>query len=619
MVSWRVGCPASYIHAWELLRVRFHSPGTENALLILGTDISVGPTSATALLTVQFVLSITKLAPGIPPALITAVISFGVGIWSLILGVLNLGFVFDLISDPIVDGFMMGIANIVILGQLPAILGLIEIPPDFISQMPAILKSIGKSRPTTIGIGVTGIILLFIIQFVGKKWGHKHPLIRYFYTTRHLNIIGMFTGISFFINKDMPLPVWAITGDIPQTLQPAQFPSQALLSGLLVPSASLAVTVIFEHIAIARSFGRKHGYKIDTSQELVTLGVINVANSMLGGTPVGGGDMARAAVNSESHVRSPLSGIMTSSVVLLSIFALPRVLLWTPTATIAAVTIVSVIEVMPPIALLGKYWKLSFTDFIATIMTFNFTMLASSQTGIGMGLAIMLFYTIFRTMFTRSFPLSAVDLENQHSLGPPSWWAQGDTIPDGTQVISIPRDLMYLNAARIKSSIMDTVLTHHYGIPPSPADLAARNWTYRQEKHITELRKKAGVNRTDASRLRVLVLDMSRVSFIDASGIGSLSNLRTEIRSYAGANVEIRFVGLCKIVKRRFERAKWELENPYEPKVEAIGGEEERLVEKEEESRDSVFEHLPLAIQFQNRGSEVGRFEFEVDLEKRNV
>jgi anti-anti-sigma regulatory factor len=179
---------------------------------------------------------------------------------------------------------------------------------------------------------------------------------------------------------------------------------------------------------------------------------------------------------------------------------------------------------------------------------------------------------------------------------------------------------MYLNASRIKSGIMDTVLTHHYGIPPSQTDLAERNWTYRQEKHIAELRKKAGVNRTDASRLRVLVLDMSRVSFIDASAIDCLSSLKTEIRAYAGASVEIRFVGLCKNVRRRFGRAKWELENPYEPEVEEVeGGDGEPLVEKEEVVRDLVFEHLPLAVQFQNRRSEVGRFEFEVDLEKRNV
>jgi solute carrier family 26 (sodium-independent sulfate anion transporter), member 11 len=342
-------------------------------------------------------------------------------------------------------------------------------------------------------------------------------------------------------------------------------------------------------MAIARAFGKKNGYKVDNSQELVSLRVINIANSMLGGTPVGGGDIARAAVNSESGVRSPLSGIATSGVLLLSIFEIPGVLRWTPEATIGAVIIVSVIEVMPPGVLLLRYWKISFTDLLATFMAFNVTMVASTQLGIGMGVAIMLFYTIFRTMFTRSNALTSTDLESQHNPGLPSWWVAGDAIPDSTQVISIPRDLMYLNATHIKASIMDTILTHHYGIPPSPANLAKRPWTYRLEKHVAELRKRAGMHRTNASRLRVLVLDMSAVSFIDVTGMAALSSIKAEIRTYAGASVELRFVGLCKGVRRRFQRAKWELENPYEQVVE-IEGEEVELVEREK--RDLVFEHF---------------------------
>ncbi|KAE9363771.1 sulfate permease-like protein [Stipitochalara longipes BDJ] len=583
---------------------------------IMGTtkDVSTGPTSTTALLTGQIVLSLAPFK--VPPPLVAAVVSFCIGIWSMILGVLNFGFIFDLLSLPMVLGLLVAIGNVVIVSQLPTILGLTGISPVFIEMMPQILKKIGQSKPTSIGLAAVSIVLLAILQFVGKKWGHKSEILRILSVQRNLLIISIFTAVSFFMNKDLAQPLWQIVGPIKTELPAPQVPIMALVQGLFVPSLALAITIMLEHVAFAKGFGRKNGYSINASQEMFYLGVINVVNSFFGGMPVGGGDLPRAAVNSASGVRSPLGGIFTSVTVLGGMYAGSAFLQYIPMPTIAAVILVATIDQMPPMAYMGKFWRISFTDFGAFLMTFNVAMLASNTVGIGLGLVIMIFYTIFRLMFSRPSNILSIDLESIYSSLTPPWWSKDDRIPPGTQVISLETDVIFVNAERIKRHVVNTALTYQFGIPITQSDNLQRAWNYRRDKHVERLRRLAGVSNTDTfiPRLRVLVLDLSATSFVDASGMQTFEDIKHELRSYGGPRVEMRFVGLNKGVQNRFKRAGWKLASPYDEEDEPQTVEEE--IERLHETKDLIFEHLPHAVMYQPQGRpSITDFDFDDDLD----
>ncbi|KAF4632697.1 hypothetical protein G7Y89_g5429 [Cudoniella acicularis] len=550
---------------------------------LMGTsrDITPGLTATTTLFTGQVVKTIVTLAPAVPPVFIITMVSFAVGIWSLILGLLNLGFIFDLLSQPVVDGFIMGVSQIVVLGQIPAILGLVGISPVFMDQMPQILKSLNLIKASSIGLAVTGIVLMVALQFIGKKWGSKNRALKTFCTARHIIVIGIFTLVSFLVNKNLGTePVWQITAQVDPVIPNPTIPNSILLQNLLLPAVAITLFVALEHISLAKSLANLKGYSFDPSQELVSLGITNTINSLIGGAPVGG---------------VPLAASSPPLILLYSIFQLGSVLKWIPAPTLAAVILVSVVEAAPPMGLLGIYWKISFVDFLANILAFNTTLLVSGQVGIGMGFAISTFYTLFRLMSTRPTTLSSSDLENQHNPGHSSWWTKGDTVPDGTAVISIPRDLMYLNAKRIKKNILDSVYTDFYGIPPSDAEKRERNWNFCAEKYIARLRRLAGISRVETKRLRILILDLSAVSFVDATGMQALTAIKKEIRVYGGINVEMRFVGMKEGVKKRFKRAGWGLTSPYE--TELLDPEILEVVSVE---RDLVFDHLALAVQYQN-------------------
>ncbi|KAH9208820.1 sulfate transporter family-domain-containing protein [Leptodontidium sp. 2 PMI_412] len=539
----------------------------------------------------------------IPPALAAAVVSFSVGIWSLIFGVLNLGFIFDFLSVPMSLGFTMGTAIVVINSQIPDILGLKGVSPVFTDMMLDIIKKIGETKGITVAIAIASIVLLAGLQFAGNKWGKKNSFVRILAASRHINVLGMFTGISYFVNKDLDLPQWSVLGPI-ATTPVAAVPNQQILSGLIVSMITLMLSTSLEHVALAKTFAHKGGYKIDQNQEVFSLGIINLVNSFFGALPVGGSDMARASVNATSGSKSPLSGIFSSGMVFVGMYALSNSLKFIPSATVAAVIVVAVFDQMPPQKLIGAFWKISFVDFIQLLIAFNMTMVQSGTLGVIGSLVFMIVYTLMRIMFSRPTGVVSVDLETQFSNNTPPWWAKDDRIPAGTQVFKLETDAIWLNTDRLKRHIMDTVYTYQAGVTQANRIDKDKTWNYRLEKHIATIRKNAGVNDADTfiPRLRVVIIDMTSTSFIDICAIQIFQDIKSDLRLYAGEGVEFRFVGMNKGVKKRFERAGW------------------KMVAKEPEVAvpDLWFDHLPHAIQHVTTAGP-GRYDFErvsVDMQK---
>ena len=455
---------------------------------------------------------------------------------------------------------------------------------------------------------------------MGKKWGSKHEAIRILSISRNIIVLGGMTLLSFLLNKDLETPLWAVIGPTKVTIPSAQIPLFALFRGLFLPSTAIAFGIALEHVLLAKYMGHKNGYTINQSQELVSLGVTNIINSMIGGLPVGGGDMARASVNSESGVKSPLSGLMTTGVVLLSMFAISDFLKWVPQSTVAAVIIIATLETQPPMTNMGKFWKLSFNDFIGFLISFNFTLIMGPQAGVGLAFAIMVITTLMRTMFSKPREIARSDVEKQYLSEPGNEWANAEhiEIPPGTKIITLAADLIFLNASRAKYHIMDSVFTTHSGKPMGLKRDLSRPWNYRREKHIADLRRKAGLNDVDSyrARIRILVLDFSSVPFIDSSGMETLSELKTEIRDWGGEDVDFRFVGMNARVRKRFQRAGWALEDfrDFASHNLNIGigvstveiGEEDDLkkdagdVKEEKVVKDLVFEILPMAVLYKD-------------------
>ncbi|ESZ93939.1 hypothetical protein SBOR_5698 [Sclerotinia borealis F-4128] len=536
-------------------------------------DIATGPTTSISLLTNAAVLSITAQDLPIPPALIASSLSFSIGALSLLFGLLNLGWVLNFVTVPMLVGFQMSAALIIVQGQIPLILGESGVGQIFSRQVMEILRNIGTTQPLSLAVGVTSMVIIVSLKLMGKKWGHKSNIIKVLSNLRNAFVIAVFTGVSFVINRELIIPQFPIAGTVPRGIQSPQSPTKIVL---LVATKAFPVFIAAaaEHLIFAKSFARQHNYEIDESQELAFLGTANIVNGVFGGMPVSG-SLSLSALNSATGVRSPLSGLFSAGIVFLAINELTETFKWIPTAVTSAVILVSVGEILPPNSIVLTYWKGSFADFIGFFIVMNIALVTSLEIALGLGVVYMIFYTLLRTLFSSVTASNPLDIENRYSFTDVDKMRiplPSGLVPQGTQVITIETSLIYLNAERIKKDILEVVWTTHEPTQYGPTD--RKGWSDYRLRRTAALRRRSNINTPTRflPKLEVLVFNFTRVSFIDTTGLTYLQELKDEIVAYSGDAVELRFVGMSAAVQKKFTRVGWSLGTYEESQIGLVSG-----------------------------------------------
>lgn len=268
-------------------------------------------------------------------------VAFMVGIYSLALGVLGLGFLLDYVSVPVLTGFISATALIIGMGQVGNLVGLSDVPDGVFNIIGDVLKRLPHWDGPTCGIGFGTVVLLICLEQVGKRWGKKHFLIKYISSSRAVIALVIFTLISYLVNKDRGSNVlWAISKVNTHGIIAPKAHNTSLISKVATRALAPLVACTLEHLAVGKAFGRRNGYTIDQSQEFNYLGVTNIINSFFGAMPVGGA-MSRTAVNSECGVKSPLNGLVTAGFILLTIYVFSPALYWLPKSTLSAIIVSS--------------------------------------------------------------------------------------------------------------------------------------------------------------------------------------------------------------------------------------------------------------------------------------
>lgn len=141
------------------------------------------------------------------------------------------------------------------------------------------------------------------------------------------------------------------------------------------------IVLLIEHISIAKSFGRINNYTIDPSQEMLAIGVTNLLGPFLGAYPATG-SFSRTAIKAKAGVRTPFAGIFSSIVVLLAIYALPAVFFYIPNATLAAVIIHAVLDLITPANTLYQFWRVSPLEVLIFLAGVFVTVFATIEDGV---------------------------------------------------------------------------------------------------------------------------------------------------------------------------------------------------------------------------------------------
>ena len=537
-------------------------PATLYTFMGTSKDLSTGPTSLIGLTTAEAVDALSK--DGYSPQQIASAIAMWMGIYGMILGFLKLGWLLEFISLPILTGFISAVAITIGLGQVDNLLGEENVRNPTGDKIYDIFHQLPQANGYACAIGFCGIVYLVALDHVGRRWGNKagkFATVAWFFSiTRAFTCLILFTGIGYAVNHNRGSADKYLF-DVAQVeadgIQRPQVPSATLLRKAAPHSIAAFIGPVLEHLAIGRGFGVKNNYVTDQTQELCYFGVCNFFNSFFHVMGVGGA-MSRTAVNSACKVKSPLSGLVTTAVVLVCIFKLTSPLYWVPEATLAAIIITAVAPLVSSPKVFYHYWKTSLADFLASQLAFWFCLFETTYIGLGAAVAFNIVYVLVRQVFAR---VSSVSTDGQLSELTRSLEAVRGLptdIPPDVRVFRFNESFFFPNAYRLATSMLDDIQTHHAPVYSSlHGSEAERNWSVVGEERVAKLRKSAKI--TDPGILppiSVVVLDFTKCNHFDITALANLRQLISEFKKYGGSSVEVRFTAMSDYVRSRFERAK---------------------------------------------------------------
>lgn len=307
-------------------------------------DLSTGPTSLIGLLTEGIIDDLRGPDSPYTTSQYASAIAFMMGVYGLIFGFLKLGFLLEFVSIPIITGFISAVAITIMLNQMGSLLGTdVSSSAKAYDQIRQVFEFLPQASGLTCAIGFTTILFLTILDQSGKRWGDKYKVLWLLTITRAFLALVIFTSISYAVNHNLSsddylFNVVKVKSDGQEA--PA-VPPMDLVGKVAMSSLTVFIGAAIEHTAIGRAFGVKNDYQPDQSQELCYFGVVNVVNSFFHSMGVGGA-MSRTSVNSSCKVKSPLSGFVTTAIILICIYELVGTLYWIPKATLAGIIICAV-------------------------------------------------------------------------------------------------------------------------------------------------------------------------------------------------------------------------------------------------------------------------------------
>jgi len=301
------------------------------ALLGSSRVLSMSSTTTLAILTAtQLALAV----PGGDPAQLmaaAATLSLLTGAFLILAGLLRLGFLANFISDPVLTGFKAGIGLVIMVDQVPKLLGIHIDKGHFFHNIWSTLQHMPEtSIPTLILAGVMLVVLLGMEHLTPRA---PAPLAAV--------VLGI-AAAGFLGLKEAGV---ALTGYIPTGIPFPAIPDLTLLKVLWPGALGIALMSFTESVAAGRAFARHDDPRPVPNRELIALGAANLAGAFFHSFPAGGGT-SQTAVNSRAGARTQASELATVAIVVATLFFLAPIISLLPQATLASVVVVTTLPLL---------------------------------------------------------------------------------------------------------------------------------------------------------------------------------------------------------------------------------------------------------------------------------
>ncbi|MFG1605230.1 sulfate permease [Actinoplanes sp. NPDC049265] len=299
---------------------------------VLGSSrhLSVGPESTTALMTAAVV---GPLAAGDPAryAGLAAALAVVVGVLFLVAFVARLGFVADLLSRPILVGYLAGVALTMVSGQLGKLTGVRVGGDTVLGELASFVTRLGQVHVATALLGLAVLALLFLGQWRFPRL--PVPL-----------VVVLLATVAVLV-LDLRSHGVAVVGEVPRGVPGPALPDLSEAASLLLPAVGVLVVGYTDTVLTARAFAGRSGDAVDANQELLALGVANLGAGLLRGFPISSSG-SRTALGVASGARTQMYSLFALlCVVAVLLFAGPALALF-PAAALGALVVYAAIRLV---------------------------------------------------------------------------------------------------------------------------------------------------------------------------------------------------------------------------------------------------------------------------------
>jgi SulP family sulfate permease len=489
------------------------------ALVGTSRHLGVGPEPGTAILAAAGVSSIAAGDPTRYLALMAALALVVAGI-CIAGAVARLGFLASVLSKPVLVGYITGVGLVLISSQIASITGTSITADDFFPRLAELARELGDVNGQPLGVGVLTLALIVVLRRAAPQ------------------VPGALLGVvvASVVVSAFALDV-ALVGDIPSGLPELQLPdvSGGDLGRLLPIAAGIALVGYTDNVLTARSLASRHGYRIDANQELLALGLTNLAAGLSQGFPISS-SASRTAVPASLGSKTQLVSLVGSASVVVTLLALGPLLAHIPRAALAAV-IVSAAFAIIDVAGYRALWRVSREEAVLA----GVAALAVIVSGVLVGVVVAVTLSLLAALYRVARPHDAILGDHPGLDG----WVEVDAYPaartePGLLVYRFDAPLFFVNAdwfrERVEQVLVDNpgpedwLVLDFEGI--GSLDATALDTLTSLVDHLVELR----VETVAVARANDVVLTRLRAAeLVDPPGpLRSFPTINSAVRAYRG-------------------------------------------------------------------------------------
>jgi high affinity sulfate transporter 1 len=323
----------------------------------------------------------------------------------ILAAVAKLGFIADLISKPTMIGYLNGLALTILVGQLPKLFGFKVEADNFIGEVTGFVKGLanGEAVAAAAAVGIAGIVLILVLQ----RWLPKVPAVL-------IMVVLAIAATTVFSLADHGV---SLVGVLPKGFPPLTIPHVRLSDlGLLFAGAlGIVLVSLADTISTASAFAARTGQEVNGNQEMIGIGVANLAAGLFQGFPVSTSG-SRTAVAERSGAKTQLTGVVGAALIIVMIVLVPGLFRNLPQPALAAVVITAALS-LADIPGTVRLWRQRKVEFSLSITAFLGVALLGVLPGIAIAVALSILNVFRRAWRPYETELGHVDgLEGYHDV-----------------------------------------------------------------------------------------------------------------------------------------------------------------------------------------------------------